>query len=197
MTELGNDTIAVLATLVALLLLAFAVAALQRRHRTQRLRRRFGSEYERAVRDLGDRNKAEAELRERERRVENIRPLARADAARFAAEWKRLQGRFVDDPRRSLTEADLLVRELMTARGYPMGDFERRAADVSVDHPAVVGHYRAAHAVAQREEGDAIDTEDLRQAVVHYRALFSELLEVAAPRRWTRHASQVRYMETR
>ncbi len=197
MTELGNDTIAMLAALVALLLLAFAVAALQRRQRTQRLRRRFGIEYERAVRDLGDRDKAEAELRERERRVENIRPLARADAARFAGEWKLLQGRFVDDPRRSLTEADLLVRELMTARGYPMGDFEHRAADVSVDHPAVVEHYRAAHAIAQRDASAETDTEDLRQAVVHYRALFSELLEVAAPRRWARRAPHVRTMEIR
>ena len=106
---------------------------------------------------MGSRDKAEAELLARERRVErlHLQPLSPADAERFTREWKRLQGRFVDDPRGSLAEADLVVRELMIVRGYPMGDFERRAADISVDHAAVVDHYRAAHAIAVRDDSGA------------------------------------------
>jgi hypothetical protein len=104
--------------------------------------------------------------------------LAPEEAARFSQAWKTLQGRFVDNPKGVLIEADQLVRELMQLRGYPMGDFERRAADISVDHPAVVDHYRAAQAIAMRDRRGEADTEELRRAVVHYRALFDELLEV-------------------
>jgi hypothetical protein len=141
---------------VVLIVLAGAVIAwvVMQRQRSLNLKRRFGPEYERAVRDLGGRAKAEAELSEREKRVSrlNIVPLTAADAARFSQTWSALQGRFVDNPKGVVAEADLLVRELMLKRGYPMGDFERRAADISVDHPAVVDNYRAAQAIAARDE---------------------------------------------
>ena len=103
-------------------------------------------------------------------------PLAPAEAATFTQAWNVLQGRFVDDPKAAATQADQLVRELMLKRGYPMGDFERRAADISVDHPAVVENYRAAQAIVVGKKGAEADTEELRKAVVHYRALFDELL---------------------
>jgi hypothetical protein len=154
--------------------------AQKKRRQSQRLQQRFGPEYARMVNELGDRAKAEAELEAREQRVErfNISPLAPADAARFAQAWNGLQIRFVDDPKAAVAEADRMVHEVMTKRGYPMGDFERRAADISVDHPGVVANYRAARAVAWRDERGQASTEELRKAVVHYRALFQELLEV-------------------
>jgi hypothetical protein len=108
----------------------------------------------------------------------NILPLSPADAERFSQDWKTLQGRFVDNPKGVLVEADLLVCELMEKRGYPMSDFEHRAADISVDHPAVVDHYRAAQEIAMRDKRGEADTEAMRQGIVHYRALFDELLEV-------------------
>jgi hypothetical protein len=154
--------------------------AQKKRRQSQRLQQRFGPEYARMVNELGDRAKAEAELAAREQRVErfNISPLAPADAARFAQAWNGLQIRFVDDPKAAVAEADRMVHEVMTKRGYPMGDFERRAADISVDYPEVVANYRAARAVAWRDERGQASTEELRKAVVHYRALFQELLEV-------------------
>jgi hypothetical protein len=165
---------------IVLIVLAGAVIAwvVMQRQRSVNLKRRFGPEYERAVHDLGGRAKAEAELSKREKRVSrlNIVPLTAADGARFSQTWSALQGRFVDNPKGVVTEADLLVRELMVKRGYPMGDFERRAADISVDHPAVVANYRAAQAIAARDERGEVDTEELRKALVHYRTLFDELL---------------------
>jgi hypothetical protein len=147
---------------------------------SQRLQQRFGPEYGRAVTELGGRGKAESELKERENRVArlDIMPLAPAEAARFTLAWNALQGRFVDSPKGVVADADHLVRELMAKRGYPMGDFERRAADISVDHPGVVATYRAAQVIAARDERGEADTEELRKAVVHYRTLFDDLLEV-------------------
>jgi hypothetical protein len=132
------------------------------------------------VDEFGGRTKAEAELAKREQRVArlNITALAPADAARFSQAWNALQSRFIDNPKGVVAEADHLVRDLMEKRGYPMGDFERRAADISVDHPDVVTTYRAAQAIAVRDERGEADTEELRKAVVHYRTLFDELLEV-------------------
>ena len=168
---------------VILALIAIAALLVYQKRQSHRLEQRFGPEYRRAVNDLGSKTKAESELRAREKRVEKlaILPLAPADAERFAQAWKALQGRFVDNPKGVLAEADQLVRDLMLKRGYPMGDFEQRAADISVDHPAVVDHYRAAQAIAARDQRGEADTEALRQAVVHYRALFDELLEVRTP----------------
>ena len=128
--------------------------------------------------------KGESELKARERRVEHldIAPLAPAEAARFSEAWKSLQGRFVDNPQGVVVQADQVVRELMLKRGYPMADFEHRAADISVDHPGVVQNYRAAQTIAVRGARGEASTEELRNAVVHYRALFDELLEVREPK---------------
>jgi len=180
MDTISTQTWIILAGVVILALIALAVWFFYHKKQSHRLEQRFGPEYGRSVDELGSRTKAESELKAREKRVEhfNIVPLAPSEAARFSEAWKVLQGRFVDDPKNAVIQADQLVRELMLKRGYPMGDFERRAADISVDHPAVVEHYRAAQAIAVRDGRGEADTEELRKAVVHYRALFDELLEV-------------------
>src|SRR5580658_3604000 len=173
------------AAVVVIALLALAAWVFSRKKKqSDRLQQRFGAEYGRTVGELGGRTKAEAELKAREKRVEDltITPLAPAEAARFTQAWNALQSRFVDNPKGVVVQADQLVRELMLKRGYPMGDFERRAADISVDHPAVVETYRAAQAIAVRDQRGEADTEELRKAVVHYRALFDELLEVRVPK---------------
>lgn len=177
---LDKQTLDVLVIVVILAVLAIAAWLFFRRNESQRLAQQFGPEYGRAVDELGSRSKAEAELKSRQRRVEKLTivPLSPAEAQRFSQEWMALQGRFIDNPKGSLIEAGQLVRELMTQRGYPMGDFDSRAADISVDHPTVVNHYRAAQNIAMREKRGEADTESLRKAVVHYRALFEELLEV-------------------
>jgi hypothetical protein len=150
--------------------------------RSYALRRRFGPEYVRVVETVGDKRKAEAELDARMRRVEKLqlKPLSDSQLGHYHDVWQSVQARFVEDPKQAVAEADQLVSEVMNVRGYPVGDFEQRAADVSVDHPQVVTHYRAAHAVAVRSDQDA-NTEDLRQAVIHYRALFEDLLETREP----------------
>jgi hypothetical protein len=167
--------------LILLLLVGGAIAwIVVQRQRTNRLQRRFGTEYGRTIKESGSRAKAEKELAKREDRVSGLRivALSPAEAARFSNAWNVLQGRFVDNPKGVVAEADRLVRDLMVKRGYPMGDFELRAADISVDHPAVVSNYRAAQAIAVRDARGEADTEELRKAVVHYRTLFDELLEV-------------------
>jgi len=146
--------------------------------RTRALRTHFGSEYERAVQAVGNRRRAEAELRARKRRVDklHLRALAEAERARYLEGWQTVQARFVDEPRQAVVEADRLVGAVMNDCGYPMEDFEQRAADVSVDHPQVVTHYRAAHQVATRDGKMPASTEELRTALLHYRALFDDLL---------------------
>ncbi len=180
MTTLPTNTLILIVVLIAV---AIGVGAwfVMRRQKSVHLRRRFGAEYDRAVNELGGRAKAEAELTKRQQRVAQMKitPLTPADTVRFSQHWNTLQGRFVDSPKGVVTEADLLVRELMEKLGYPMGDFELRAADISVDHPQVVSTYRAAQAIAVRDGRGEADTEELRQAVVHYRTLFDELLGVA------------------
>jgi len=171
----------IVAGVVIVALLALAAWFLSRKKRQSgRLQQRFGAEYGRAVGKLGGRVKAESELKAREKRVDHltITALAPAEAARFSQAWNALQGRFVDNPKGVVVQADQLVRDLMLKRGYPMGDFESRAADISVDHPAVVENYRAAQAIAARDARGEADTEELRKAVVHYRVLFDEMLEV-------------------
>ena len=172
---------------VVLVVVVVAAAALvwvyvYRSRRSMRLKTRFGAEYTRTVRQLGDPARAEAELRKREARVAElrIRPLTAEEATRFSQAWLRLQGRFVDNPKGAVAEADRLVTELMTARGYPMSDFERRASDISVDHPAVVDAYRAARAIVVKDAHGGANTEELRTAIVQYRALFADLLEAPA-----------------
>jgi len=170
-------------TLILIIVAAVAVGCaiawyLQARQRSSHLKQRFGPEYERAQHDVGDVRRAEAALAAREKRVErlHIRALERAEADRFAEVWKHIQKLFVDDPKGATNEADHLVNEVMTARGYPVADFNQRAADISVDHPLVVEHYRAARAIAERNTGGTASTEDLRQGLIHYRALFEDLL---------------------
>lgn len=179
------DNTTALLVLVVALAIAFVAFYLVRRHRM--LKSRFGPEYDRTVEAAGSTVRAEAELAARARRVSRyqIRPLSPDEGTRFTTAWQRLQARFVDDPSGAVNEADALVTDLMASRGYPMADFDRRAEDLSVDHPAVVNHYREAHQIArqQAESRRPISTEDLRQAVMHYRALFEDLLEVGGPGR--------------
>jgi hypothetical protein len=163
----------------ALVILALGVWVVMSRQRRERLRGRFGPEYDRAVSEHGSRRGAEAELARREEQRErlDIVPLSPAARERYSESWRELQTRFVDEPSRSVTEADRLVTDVMRDRGYPMDEFDQRVADVSVDHPEVVEHYRAAHSIHLANEGGEASTEDLRQGVVHYRALFNELLD--------------------
>ena len=179
MTTLPTNTLILAVVLIVLAVGAVAWLVMQRQ-KSANLKRRFGPEYDRAIKEYGSRAKAEAELSKREQRVAglNIIPITAAEAARFSNAWSSLQGRFVDDPKGVVAGADLLVRELMVKRGYPMGDFELRAADISVDHPSVVKNYRAAQTIALRDARGEADTEELRTAVVHYRTLFDELLGV-------------------
>jgi hypothetical protein len=151
------------------------------RRRTEQLRERFGPEYDRTVQEAGGVRKAEAALHAREKRVERlqIRPLSSDEIDRFAFSWERVQARFVDDPNAAITQADKLVGEVMAARGYPVGEFDQRVEDISVDHPDVVMNYRAARDIAVQHGRGQATTEDLRQAMVHYRALFRDLLERA------------------
>jgi len=169
-------TAAIVAGVVLLVVLGITVAL--RRRRSRALADRFGPEYGRTVEAAGKRSKAEAELEARARRVEqlHIRDLTVTERDRYAELWKVAQQHFVDNPAMAVAEADQLVTEVMRMRGYPMADFEQRAADVSVDHPHLVTHYRAGHAIAVQSAGLKASTEDLRQAMVHYRALFEELL---------------------
>jgi hypothetical protein len=169
------------AVLVVTAIVAWTAA---RKRRTEGLQEQFGPEYDRTISQTDTRREAEAELEARRARREelDIRPLTPAARDRYASTWTTVQSRFVDEPTTSLREADRLVADLMRERGYPMDDFEQRAADVSVDHPQVVAHYRVAHEISGRSESS---TEDMRQGMIHYRALFEELLEVhpaAGPR---------------
>jgi hypothetical protein len=179
MNTIPMNTVILAAVLIAVALGVIAWLVIQRQ-KSLKLQQRFGPEYGRTVDEFASKTKAEAELKKREERVGrlNITALTPADAARFSESWGALQSRFIDNPKGVVVEADLLVRELMTKRGYPMGDFERRAADISVDHPGVVTAYRSAQAIAQRDLRGEADTEELRKAVVYYRTLFDELLEV-------------------
>jgi hypothetical protein len=194
MEALDPRTTNLIVAAIVIALIAIGGWMYARRSRSERLEKRFGPEYQRAVEATGSRSKAEAELASRERRVQKLEivPLAPAEAARFDRDWKALQGRFVDSPKGVLAEADRLVRDLMAARGYPMADFDRRAADISVHHPTVVDHYRAAQAIAERDRQGQADTEELRKAVVHYRALFHELLEVRQPQPTEHETSEMR-----
>jgi hypothetical protein len=188
------DNTELIAVLVIAALVVIALAVFMRRKSSENLQQRFGPEYDRAVEQAGSREKAEAELRARQKRVDNldIVPLPPQEAQWFQQQWRALQARFVDSPQGVLADADDLVRRLMDRRGYPTGDFERRAADISVNHPGVVEHYRAAHAIAEQDRSAQVDTEGLRQAVIHYRALFAELLEVEEPPQRGHHHHQMR-----
>jgi HAMP domain-containing protein len=182
-TKLSARDLAIIlaaATIMVGFIIAVIAAWLSRRkRRTEKLRSQFGrAEYDRTVKEDGSRRHAEAGLNERTARVEslNIRPLAEGDRSRFVESWRRVEARFVDGPGGAVTEADQLLGDVMTTRGYPVSDFEQRAADISVDHPLVLENYRTAHAIAFRQTKGQANTEDLRQAMIHYRTLFEELV---------------------
>ena len=164
----------ILVVLVAAILIWLAV----RRRQTGMLRDRFGDEYDRTLREEGRRDAAEAALQAREKRVRalEIRPLSAEERGAFAVEWREVRGVFVDSPPEAVLHADRMATKLMTVRGFPMADFERRYEDLTVDHPEVARHYRAGHQIAERHARGTATTEDLRQAMKHYEALFDELL---------------------
>jgi len=174
------DTGPLVAILIVLALLVVLALFAGRRRRSRKLREQFGPEYDRTVAEAGDRKEAESRLQERTARRQqlDIVPLDPADRVRYLESWRQTQARFVDEPAEATREADRLITAVMRDRGYPIDDFEQRAADVSVDHPQVVDDYRAAQAIAAANERSEASTEDLRQALVHYRSLFEELLEV-------------------
>jgi FtsZ-interacting cell division protein ZipA len=174
-----NLIIVVAIVVVVLVVVAFF---LQQRTKSQKLHSKFGGEYDRAVEETGSRRKAESVLHDRAKRLEsfNIHPLAAPDRDRFVESWQKVQSEFVDDPKSAVVHADVLLGDVMSTRGYPVGDFAQRAADLSVDHPVVVSNYRAAHDIAIRQAGGNATTEDLRQAMVHYKGLFQELVTDAA-----------------
>lgn len=169
----------VIAVVVVIAAAAIAIWFSGRKRRTEKLRTQFGgTEYTRAVKEGGSQRKAEAALDKRAERVKalHIRPLSAGDRARFVDSWTKVQARFVDGPGGAVTDADQLLGDVMSTRGYPMSDFEQRAADISVDHPLVLDNYRAAHQAAVRQNRGQASTEDLRQAMIHYRTLFEELI---------------------
>lgn len=174
-----ENTLVIVLAVALVAAIGVAVWLYSQKRRTETLRESFGPEYDRALDERQDRREAERELEERRERVEqlHIQALGAAERDRFAREWQSVQAQFVDDPSGATEEADHLVGEVMQARGYPVGDFEQRAADISVNHPGVVEHYRIAHNIARKNARGDADTEDLRQAMVHFRELFVELLE--------------------
>jgi hypothetical protein len=177
--NMTNSTVIVVAIAAVIAVVAIALAwSYRQRRRHVELRERFGPEYDRTVQALGTTGKADAVLEERASRVAKyqIRDLNADESRRFSAAWRAVQAKFVDDPSAAVTEADALVTEVMTARGYPMADWDRRVEDLTVDHANVVHHYRAAREIASRHARRAAGTEELRQALVHYRELFNDLL---------------------
>jgi hypothetical protein len=180
-----TNTQLIVAAVVLVVLVLIAVGAIieRRRTRTLALRNRFGSEYARAVDKHGSARVAESKLKERETRVETlkIRELGLSERERFAAEWHTVQSRFLDHPRAAVTEADDLINSLLEVRGYPHANFEQRAADVSVHYPRVMENYRAAHLIAVRPGPIEATTEELRMAMIQYRAIFDELLQPEKP----------------
>jgi hypothetical protein len=172
----------VIAVVVVLIVVAVVAAASSRRRR-HHLQDRFGSEYDRTVDGADRRRQAERELREREARHDELelRPLSEASRQRYTQQWQEMQGGFVDRPQVAVADADRLITDLMRERGYPVDDFETRAADLSVDHSEVVENYRAAHGITVAHERGSASTDDLRVAVKHYRALFDELVEARDP----------------
>lgn len=179
LAELSTIQLVLIVALALILFTGIAAWLFLRKRRTEKLRTQFGdAEYARSVKEDGSRRHAEAELKERTERVEglDIRTLAPGDRDRFIASWGRIQARFVDGPGGAITEADQLLGDVMSTRGYPVGDFDQRAADISVAHPTVLQNYRTAHEIAVRQTKGTANTEDLRQAMIHYRTLFEELV---------------------
>jgi FtsZ-interacting cell division protein ZipA len=164
---------------VAVIVVLGVIWSATRAKRSRALKDTFGREYDRTVENAGDRREAEKELRERQKRHDELelRPLSPEARDRYVRQWQSTQTRFVDDPRGAVAEADALVQQVMQDRGYPTKEFDRRVADISVDHPDLVEKYRTAHGIAEQAENGDASTEDMRHSVRHYRALFAVLLE--------------------
>jgi hypothetical protein len=178
--NLTNVNPVILILFVSLVLaICIAVWMFMLKKRTQNLRSKFGPEYDKAIGEHRGRGNAESELQKRVERVAkfNIHPLKAEERSRYSEDWRREQSLFVDDPQAAVNHADTLVQDVMQRRGYPVGDFDQNASDLSVDHPRVVENYRIAHEIALRKYQGKEDTEDLRKAMVSYRALFEELME--------------------
>jgi len=177
----SSDLTPAMMVVIVVAILAIIAAAWMyfQKKRTQDLRSKFGPEYDKAIHSHGDRTHAESDLEKREKRVAkfNIRSLSAEEREKYAEDWRVEQSLFVDDPRTAVKHADVLVQDVMKRRGYPISDFEQNAADLSVDHPRVVDNYRMAHEIAIRDARGQSNTEDLRKAMVGYRALFEDLLE--------------------
>jgi uncharacterized protein YneF (UPF0154 family) len=150
-----------------------------RRRSSEQLQDKFGPEYDRTVQTMGDEKKAQTELNERQKHVEalDIRPLSVSERDRYLSEWAAVQSKFVDEPGQAIVDADRLIMEVMQIRGYPVSDFEQRAADISVNYPALVTNYRGAREIANKNKLGQANTEELRQAMIYYRSLFEELLK--------------------
>jgi hypothetical protein len=175
-----TNLIVICSAIVTVIVVMVAAAMIfARKRRSEKLRTRFGNaEYDRALQEGDTRRHAEAGLDKRTDRVEglHIRALSEGDRARFVDSWSKMQARFVDSPGDAVTEADRLLGEVMSTRGYPLSDFEQRAADISVNYPVVLENYRLAHGIAVHQTNGQASTEDLRQAMIHYRTLFDELV---------------------
>ncbi len=180
LNQLDPKLIILVAALIVIAAVLVWLYVRNRRRTTAGLRQKFGSEYDRAVLAHGSERKAESKLEDREKRVEKlkIRDLDPMENERYSKLWEAVQSRFVDSPKGAVAEADDLVSSVMKTRGYPVSDFDQRAADISVDHPRVVENYRSAHEIALRLGKDQATTEDLRTAMIHYRSLFEELVQV-------------------
>ncbi|HKN61237.1 MAG TPA: hypothetical protein VJW93_08675 [Candidatus Acidoferrales bacterium] len=179
LSAVSTTQMAIVIAVVVIVAVGIGILLFARKRRTARLRTQFGgAEYTRAVKEDGSQRKAEAALDKRSDRVEglHIRALGAGDRARFVESWRRVQARFVDGPGGAVTDADQLLGDVMSTRGYPMSNFEQRAADISVDYPLVLENYRSAHEIAIRQTHGQATTEELRQAMIHYRTLFDELV---------------------
>ena len=179
LSAVSTTQIVIVIAVAVVVVAGIAIWLFIRKRRTERLRHQFGgAEYTRAVKEGGSRRKAETVLDKRADRVESlhIQPLGAGDRSRFVESWRRVQARFVDSPGGAVTEADQLLGDVMSTRGYPVSDFEQRAADISVDYPLVLANYRSAHEIAIRQTRGQASTEELRQAMIHYRTLFDELV---------------------
>lgn len=174
---MNNMTLFIVIAAVAGVLLGIAIAYLLQQRRTQRLKDQFGEEYGRVVAESANRHRAEDQLVQRQKRVEqfHIRPLSATEQAYFRSGWREVQARFVDDPGEALEQADKLIAEVMSVEGYPVIDFAQRAADISVNHSTVTENYREGHNIALRRLQGKATTEELRKAMLHYRTLFNEL----------------------
>ena len=186
---MNTTTIIIIAVVLIMVVIlgAILVPIFTRRRRSEGFKNKFGPEYDRTIQTAGNEKKAQAELDERRKHVDtlNIRSLSVDERERYLAEWKAVQAKFVDQPGQATVEVGHLVMEVMQARSYPVSDFEQRAADISVNYPALVSNYRAAREIAIKNEQHSANTEELRQAMIYYRSLFDELLkeETVSPER--------------